>query len=294
VLNRQNKKEEGTLSDASTLLTRFNNIQTLPHVAIRLSKMIADDTSSIDDFEDVIRGDPTLEIRLLRVVNSTYYGFRKKISSISQALDFIGIESLRNMVMVEALKSIFTLNQKKTLFSPEKLWLHSATVGLCSQMICERIFGKSGENAFLCGILHDVGIIVEHQAEPDLFQKVCQGLHDEPAPVIDHENRIIGTNHSKIGTKLAEEWNTPVEVQKGIFNHHRILADISPASISGIIQIAEYFAGRLERPALSGMRPTLAPTLTDHIKDNIQEYRTLSKDLPGELTKAKEIYDLET
>nr|WP_321398661.1 HDOD domain-containing protein [uncultured Desulfobacter sp.] len=282
------------MPDASSLLTRFNNIKTLPHVAIRLSKMIADDTSSIDDFEAVIRVDPTLVVRLLRVVNSAYFGLREKVSSISEALVFVGIESLRNMVMVEALKSIFTLNKENLLFSPEKLWLHSATVGLCSQMICERIFGKSGENAFLCGILHDVGIIVEHQVEPDLFKQVCQGLHDEPASVIDHENRIIGTNHSKIGTTLAEEWRTPAEVQKGIFNHHRMLADISPAGISGIIQMAEYFAGRLERPALSGMRPMLAPTLTDHIKDNIQEYRTLSKDLPGELTKAKEIYNLET
>lgn len=282
------------MPNASTLLTRFNNIKTLPHVAIRLSKMIAEDTSSIEDFEAVIRVDPTLVVRLLRVVNSAYYGLRKKVSSISEALVFIGIESLRNMVMVEALKSIFALNKENALFSPEKLWLHSATVGLCSQMICERIFGKSGENVFLCGILHDVGIIVEHQAEPDLFQQVCQRLHDEPASVTDHETRIIGTNHSKIGTKLAEEWNTPAEVQNGIFNHHRIVTDISPASISGIIQMAEYFAGRLERPALPGMRPTLAPTLTDHIKNNIQEYRTLSKDLPGELIKAKEIYDLET
>ncbi|MCP3942449.1 MAG: HDOD domain-containing protein [Desulfobacteraceae bacterium] len=281
------------MATAETLLKQFNNIKTLPHIAIRLSKMISDDTCTMEEFEEVIRLDPTLVVRLLRLVNSAYYSLRFKVKTISESIVFIGVDSLRNMVVVEALKGIFKLSKNEEIFSKKRLWLHCATVSICSQMIAERLFGLNSENVFLCGILHDIGMIVENQVVPELFCQTCKIYEPGLAPITQYETEIIGTNHCAIGCLLAQEWKLSSEVQKGIREHHKNLDPVDPSSIAGILQIAEYLVARLDYTALPGMQVRLSASLTDHVRSKIDEYRTLSVDLPGEIQKAREIYDLD-
>ena len=92
---------------AQSLLTKFTNMKTLPHLAIKLSKMISDDNCSIAEFEQVIKLDPTLVLRLLKLVNSPYYALRQKCNSISDAVIYVGMENLRNIVVTTALKDIY-------------------------------------------------------------------------------------------------------------------------------------------------------------------------------------------
>ena len=103
------------------LLKQFTRIETLPHVALRLSKLISDENITIRDLEEVIRLDPTLVLRVLRVVNSPYYGLKHRVDSIDRAVVFLGMKNLRNMVVTEALKNIFTIGPHEELFSRRQL-----------------------------------------------------------------------------------------------------------------------------------------------------------------------------
>lgn len=281
------------MATAQGLLRNFNEVKTLPHVEIRLSKLISDENSSMREFEEVIRLDPTLVLRLLRLVNSSYYGLRQKINSISRALVFVGMKNLRNMVITEALKGIVGKGKKNKMAIRNGLWLHSATVGIFGQMISERIFEKKGEDAFLCGILHDIGMIIEDQVVKDLFEKTCEAYDPESKSITEYEREIIGTDHCEIGSLLAKTWKLPVEIQEGIQNHHSVLDHVSPSSVTGIIQTADYLANQMKHPALPGMNGVLSPTLASHIQENLEEYRTLTKDFPDEISKAVEIYQIE-
>ena len=281
------------MATAQALLRNFNNVKTLPHVEIRLSKLISDENSTMREFEEVIRLDPTLVLRLLRLVNSSYYGLRQKINSISRAVVFIGMKNLRNMVVTEALKGIVGKGSKSKMATRNGLWLHSATVGICGQMISERIFEKKGEDAFLCGILHDIGMIIEEQVAKDLFKQTCEAYDPESKSITDYEREIIGTDHCEIGSLLAKTWKLPAEIQAGIQDHHNVLDHVSPASVTGIIQTADYIACQMKHPALPGMQGVLSPNLTSHIRENLEEYQALSKDLPEEISKAVEIYHIE-
>ena len=243
------------------------------------------------DFEEMIKMDPTLVLRLLRVVNSPYYGLRQKVDSIPRALVVIGMNNLRNMVATEALKDIFKISSNEEIFSRRLLWLHCAAVSICSQMISERIFGQNGENAFLCGILHDIGMIVEDQAVQGLFIQACKAYKPESKPITEYERDIIGTDHCMIGYLLAREWNLPVEVQEGIKQHHKSLKEVSPSSITGIVQIAEYIVSRFDYAAMPGMNAILSLPLAAHIRENIGEYKALAKDLPDEMSKARDLYE---
>ena len=279
------------MNSASALLKRFKKTKTLPHVAIRLTRLMANENSSIQAFEDIIKMDPTLVLRLLRLVNSPYYGVQQRIESIARAVVFIGMKNLRNIVVTEALRDIFKEGADKEIFSRQKLWMHCAAMGVCCQMIAERIFGDNGENAFLSGILHDIGLIVLDQVVHDQFIQVCRVYEPGEKSITDYEDEIIGVDHSTIGLTLARDWKLPEEVQDGIKKHHKVLANIDPASIAGIVQIAEMIVTKSDYPALPGMEPTLSPPLTDHIREYMAEYRTLTRDLPEEMGKAKELYE---
>jgi len=280
------------MESAQALLKAFTAMKTLPHVEIRLSKLISDEQSSIREFEEVIRADPTLVVRILHLVNSAYFGLRQTVTSISRAVVFIGMKNLRNMVVTEALKSIFDKSLDRETFSRSRLWLHCAAVSVCSQMISERIFKQKGEDPFLCGILHDIGMIVEDQVAQDQFTQVCTTYDPASKPITAYERTMIGTDHCEVGYLLAREWKLPAGVQEGIRDHHKPLERVAPSSITGIIQTAEYIVSKLGYPALPEMNGILSSHLAAHIQDNRGEYEVLAGDLPEEIAKAKELYEI--
>jgi len=278
------------MTTAQHVLNQFKGIKTLPHVAIRLSKLISDETTSMNQLEEIIRLDPALVIRLLQMVNSPYYGLRQTVKSIPRAVVYIGMKNLRNMIVIEALKDIFQKTSSKGIFSRSQLWLHSAAVGICSQMISERIFMKKGEDAFLCGILHDIGLIVEDQVSKEQFTQVCRAWESNTKPFIEYENEIIGTNHCEIGYYLARDWKLPSDVQLSIRRHHDAMEAIDPVSPLGVIQISEFIVSKMNYPAIQGMEVKLSTALSSHIRDNLREYKAMANDLPEEMAKAEDLY----
>jgi len=273
------------------LLKQFTRIKTLPHVALRLSKLISDENSAIRDLEEVIRLDPTLVLRVLRVVNSPYYGLKHRVDSIDRAVVFLGMKNLRNMVVTEALKNIFTIGPHEELFSRRQLWLHSAAVSICGRMISERIFEQKGEDIFLCGILHDIGMIVAEQVVTTSFIKACKTSQTEQKPFTACERELIGTDHCSIGYALALDWKLPSEVQEGIRLHHHTTKNIAPESIPGIIQLSEFIVSRSDYPAMAGMQSELPPSLAAHLNENLDEYKALARDLPDEMMHARDLYE---
>lgn len=280
------------MSTAKKIINKFSDVQTLPHVVTKLSKLIADSNSTIKEFEDVIKMDPVLVARLLRLVNSPFYGLAQKVDSIGRAVAFIGMKNLHNMAITDALKSIFKERDEARLFSRKRLWMHCAAVSICSKMVAERIFGINGEDVYLCGILHDFGIIVEEQVKREEFMKICTDCHSTSS-MVEQERLILGTDHCEIGYLLTLEWAMPVSIQEAIRDHHTLFDTIKPESITGIIQISEYLTGQLKHTTLPGMEVHISAPLIEHIRENWDEYSVLMDDLPEEMAKAQDIYGAE-
>jgi putative nucleotidyltransferase with HDIG domain len=279
------------MATARQLLERFNDSKTLPHVALRLSKLISDEGSRVQEFEELIKMDPVLVSRLLRMVNSPYYGVRENITSIARAIVFIGMKNLRNIVVIEGVKGVVGKDSGQGEFSRRRLWLHSIAVSICSQMIVERIFGVRGEDAFLCGILHDIGLIVEDQTAPDLFARTREAFFAESRSLPVLEREIIGTDHCEVGALLVQDWKLPEEVREGIQRHHAFDRATTPNSMAGAIQLSEFFAGKLGYGAFEGATAGLPASLAAHVKGRLQEYRLLARDFPAKMTAAQDLYD---
>ncbi len=204
----------------------------------------------------------------------------------------MGMDNLRNMIVMDILKNIINNSTITGHFSRTDLWRHSAAVSICSQLISERIFEQKGENAFLSGILHDIGLIVEDQVEPDLFLKTFELYSKKDIQIDKCENKVIGTNHGKIGFSLAKDWRLPLEVQNSIRDHHKSIKIVDPQSLTGIIKVSEYLVFRLNYTPLPDMKSILTGTLLNHMHEYIKEYKTIALDLPEELKKADEIFTL--
>lgn len=278
-------------TSANTIIKKFNTMKTLPHVVTKLSRLIHDENSTMRDFEDVIKMDPTLVVRLLQLVNSPFYGLAQKVDSISRAVAFIGMKNLYNLAVTDAMKNMFTSADTSVgSYSRKQLWMHCAAVSICSKVLAERIFGVNGDDAYLCGILHDFGLIVEEQVLGEKFLSAMAD-YDGVGRIERYETCQFDTNHCKIGYIMTKDWQMSRATQLAIRDHHSELDDIEPESLTGILQISEYLTSQMGYTVLSGSSPTLSPILQEHIKENIDEYKVFLDDLPEEMEKAKDLYD---
>lgn len=277
------------MSVASKLIAKFSDIQTLPHVVTQLSKLMADNNATMKQFEDVIKMDPILVVRLLKLVNSPFYGLVQKVDSISRAIAFIGMKNLHSIAVTEALKTIFIDRKDSSVFSRQRLWLHCAAVSICSKMVAERIFGINGDDAYLTGILHDFGLIVEEQLLGSTFLEMC-GNSTSTTTMLEQERSLFQTDHCEIGYLMVLEWCMPAPIQEAIRDHHACLDNVEPQSLTGILQIAEYLTGQQGYATLPNMEMRISQVLLDHIQDNFDEYAVLIDDFPDEMSKARDLY----
>lgn len=277
------------MSTATNFIKEFKDIHPLPHVVTTVTRLINDPDSTMKDFEEVIKVDPILVSRLLRLVNSPYYGLAQTVDSIGRAVAFLGMKNLHNLVVTDALKNIFKEPGSNPIFSKKKLWVHCAAVSICSKMVAERIFGINGDDAFLGGILHDFGLLVEEQVRRKDFYKICESV-TSTSSLLEMEQETFGTDHGEICYLMTLDWNMPVVIQNAIRDHHLISEDIEPSSLTGIIQISEYLTSQLELTTLPDVKMEISPPLISHLQDNIDEYTVLIEDLPEEMDKAQTIY----
>lgn len=277
------------MSIAKKFVEQFSDVNPLPHVVTTVNGLISDPDSTMKDFEDVIKMDPILVSRLLRLVNSPFYGLAQTVDSIGRAVAFLGMKNLHNLVVTDALKAMFVAPGNNPAFSKKKLWLHSGAVSICNKMVAERIFGINGDDAFLCGILHDFGLLVEEQLEQEKFTEICTSC-SSTLDLIAQEEEKFGTTHCEICYQMTMDWNMPTTIQEAILNHHTVSDEIEPKSMTGIIQISEYIVGQLDHKTLPGVTVEISPPLIAHMEENIDEYTILLEDLPEEMEKAEAIY----
>jgi putative nucleotidyltransferase with HDIG domain len=273
------------------LFEKFKDGKTLPHVAIKVTQMVNDENTTMQDFEETIQLDPILVSRLLRLVNSPYFFLSNKIDYIAQAVVYVGMKSLRNLVAVEALRDIFNDTEDSSGFSRKNLWLHSATVAILADMVGKRIFGDSREDLFLAGIIHDIGLIIEDQVAGGLLREACHLYLAGKGTFVECERQMIGTDHCEVGHRIATEWKMPQDVINAIRYHHNIEKEPAANSVTGILQLSEYMAGKMKYGVLPGKIEPLSPHLVKHVKSMMSNYKIIVRDLPQEMEKAKNLYD---
>ena len=201
------------------VIRKVTEISTLPHIALRVMSVANDPDAGASDLRVVVEGDPALSGRVLKCVNSAAYGLRNRVTSLQRAISYLGFKQVRNLAVTAAVSDVFKKDDQINHYRRSQLWRHLVSVAVCSKMIAARQRIAEFEEVFLAGLLHDLGIILEDQYCHDGFVYMMHNLSSgQTLPQM--EQQILGFDHTRIGTRVAEAWKFPEEVHDTMRFHH--------------------------------------------------------------------------
>lgn len=203
------------------LMTAVEQMPAFPRSVQQVLTMTADVNCSQRELVDVIKRDPVFTLKILRLVNSPYFGLSREITSIHHASVYLGLNTLKNVALGLAAVGAMPRTNEAGL-DMGGFWLHSLAVAAASRML-GAMLGVSREEVadyFAAGLLHDIGRVVFALYMPDEFQAVQERLAEPGTSLCEEEQHVIGATHSEIGALLAEKWNLPKDLCEAIARHH--------------------------------------------------------------------------
>lgn len=179
---------------------RIHEISTLPHIALRVMQVASDNHCGAADLKGVMENDAAMSARVLRCVNSAAYALRSKITNLQEAIAYVGLKQIRNVAMTATVSDLFKKDESIGSYRRRGLWQHLVSVGICARLIAMRRKIEAFEDAFLAGLLHDVGIILEDQQVHDRFARVIRALNAQQT-LVEAERAELGFDHTMLGEK---------------------------------------------------------------------------------------------
>ena len=217
------------------ILDKLHDIPTLPIVATRVTELINDPNSSSAQIADVLKKDQVLTAKVLKLINSPYYGIPGEVTDIKRALAYLGFNTLAQLVLSVSVISLFA-SKKDSKFSLQSFWKHALGTAVAAELIAKKTGYPKPEECFTCGLLHDVGKIVLYQIAPDEFFRVINLAEKEKISFHEAERRLEVPAHGYLGEYIANAWRLPLVIRTTIRYHHSdvrqmdtILSSIKPA-----------------------------------------------------------------
>ena len=209
--------------DRKTMLKRLDSIKdlpTLPMIAVEVNKLMQDDNVTIEKLSDILSNDQAIVSKILRLVNSAFFGLRSRVNNIPEAVVLLGFSAIRNLVVSVSLIKSFPVKQSTKFFDITDFWKHSIAVAMISKEISVKTNQSTADECFLGGLLHDIGKVVLYQFFPELFQEIWKTVQTEELFFYEAEKIKHSYNHARIGGYLARRWQLPKGIIETISSHH--------------------------------------------------------------------------
>lgn len=229
--------------DIDYLLEEVVTLPSLPDTVVRVSRMTDDPKTALRDVASVIAADPALALKTLRLVNSAYYGLGQQITTIEHAVVLLGSKVIKNLALTATVFDTFK--------NANHLFLrHSVACALVMRALAEeKDFAAApiatGDEAFVYGLLHDIGKVVLQEYLPDETEKIAAVVSVRHQSWYEAEQGVLGVDHAQIGAKLAEKWKLSPSLANAIAAHHDIdrCTDDATRVLSASIAVADYICG---------------------------------------------------
>lgn len=248
--------------NSKELVARVAQLVSLPEVCHRVNEMLNDPNVTSNQVGRVIRLDPALTARLLKIVNSALYGFRSRIDTVSQAVTIIGLEELRSLVMASSANVVF--NKISTdLVDMDSFWHHSVYTGLVSRKLAAQCNLPGRETIFLTGLLHDVGQLVIYSQLPNEASTILTQSDDQEKTLCSIEHEVLGFDHTEVGAELLNLWDLPQSLWEPVRYHHTPLKSEEFPQQTALLHIANAIANTVEPVLKSSRLPASTAPLVD-------------------------------
>lgn len=228
------------------LIEETRDLVSPPQVHFALLEVLNDPHSTTDDMAEVIAMDPALTARLLRIVNSPYYGLVRRIDTVSRAVTVIGSNELFNLAVAVAATSVFA-RLPGALVNMDCFWRHSVFTAMVSRELAKRCDILHPERLFVGGMLHDVGSLLLYNERPDTMCDLLLVSQGDEEIMFHAELNRLGFSHAEVGAGILRLWLLPEALCTAIGAHHTPLDTREPCPEACILYLADYLANRSER-----------------------------------------------
>lgn len=223
------------------LFSGNKQLPTVPELYAKFTKMIENPMIKNQKIADLISKDQSMVTKILRLSNSALYSKRQEITSLANAITFLGTETLKNLILQISLVRVFRFeNEEVPQFKISTFWEHSLASAYFSQIIAKKLSIPYNDNIYIGGLLHDIGKLVVYQYYPEKFEEIILKQVKEKTIDFDAEEAVMGVNHTEVGVFFADKWKFKREITDAIGYHHSPLKSLG-MHVS-IVRLANLFA----------------------------------------------------
>jgi len=223
------------------ILAQSRELRSLPESVYELNRLMQDNKATMSEISDIVSADPVLSAKILKSVNSPFYGFPSRIETIAYAVSILGIDSIRYLAISNAVISKFSASAN-SLVPIDSFWRHSFATAIISQQLAQMRNHKNAERMFTSGLLHELGTLLLAIAIPNEYRVVITKANSEQVPLYQAEQDILGFSHTDVTAQLLKNWNLPNSVIESIRNMYDCQANSASQEDSAILNIADSVA----------------------------------------------------
>jgi len=220
---------------AESIAAEAEDIPTLHEVAWKLLKTVSDRASHLQDLERLISRDQPLTAKILRIANSSWMGSRQPVSTLRQAILVLGTRRLRSLVLAASIDGVVRSRAMKNRHT----WEHALAVAVASEFVAEETRYPDRQEAFVGGLLHDLGKGVLEKSLTSEYQQVLDRVYNEHIWAVEAERSILGFDHAAVGGLVAQKWNLPAVLQEVVREHHTPASATLDPYLCAIVSFAD-------------------------------------------------------
>lgn len=212
-----------TTTELEELIDGTVNIPTIPTLLTEITRIFDSPDGSARDAAVLIEKDPAIATRLLRLVNSPFYGLKNPVSSINLACSILGLKVIKNLVVQATVLQTFGGVAEIEEFDAQWLWDHSFKTAVACRLLVESTpcaNGLAKDDAYTCGLIHDIGKMILLDSQGDRFGEALRLAKTNGMPLARAEGEVFGFNHAHVGGLLAQRWKLAETVQAAVTYHH--------------------------------------------------------------------------
>ncbi len=210
----------GTNDQLQNIIMTTRDLPAMPQVASKVLELSSDPNTSAEQLQQIISDDPAMTGRILKIANSAMYSCSRKVKTLTEAIVMLGFNSIRSLVVTSAARNLYNTRKVTTGLKERLLWEHSVGAAFACRLLVQERIPNLAEEAFLAGLMHDIGKLVLNLRVPEQFDEIVQLVYNDNRSFHLTEKEILGFDHAEVGARLVNKWNLSPVLEDAILNHH--------------------------------------------------------------------------
>ena len=228
--------------DLDAMLEYADRLPSLPAAVVKAMELLRDEDSPNDQIAGALSMDQALVGQVMKLANSPYYGVSRRVSTVQQAILVLGRKTVRSLVIGAAAQDFLARPQAGYMLHKGELWSHSMAAGCAASLIAAKVGYKPSEEAFVAGLLHDIGKVVLNGFLADRANKLMRRLSEGDTPFDQVEAELLNVDHASLGGLITERWQLPPKLSQAISFHHRPREAGGAWQLATIVHLADALA----------------------------------------------------